>query len=103
MNCAFFLSTNDIMFFKEEFVLANVKRGVKARRILTEKENIASIARWILVAFCLQFVFYIGLINIIPMIDVETEELNGFYSEMWRNSKYSEGDLHTEGHGIKFI
>ena len=37
------------------------------------------------------------------MIDVETEELNGLYSEMWRNSKYSEGDLHTEGNGIKFI
>ena len=83
--------------------MSNVKRGVKARRLLGEKENIANIARWILVAFCLQFVFYIGLINIIPMIDVETEELNGFYSEMWRNSKYSEGDLHTEGHGIKFI
>lgn len=83
--------------------MANLKRGVKARRLWGEKENIANIAKWILVAFCLQFVFYIGLINIVPMIDVETEELNGLYSEMWRNSKYSEGDLHTEGNGIKFI
>lgn len=83
--------------------MANLKRGVKARRLFSEKENIANIAKWILVAFCLQFVFYIGLINIVPMIDVETEELNGLYSEMWRNSKYSEGDLHTEGNGIKFI
>ncbi len=83
--------------------MSNVKRGAQARRILAEKEKIANIARWILVAFCLQFVFYIGLINIVPMIDVETEELNGLYSEMWRNSKYSEGDLHTEGNGIKFI
>ena len=83
--------------------MANVKRGAKARRILAEKENIANIAKWLLVAFCLQFVFYLGLINIIPMTDLETGDLNSLYSENWINYKGSKGDLHTEGNGIKFI
>ncbi len=83
--------------------MANVKRGVKARRLLAEKENIANIAKWILIAFCLQFVFYIGIINVVPMLDLETEELNGLYSEIWINYKGSEGNTHVEGNGIKFI
>lgn len=94
--------------------MANVKRGVKARRILAEKENIANFAKWILIAFCLQFVFYLGLINIIPMTDTETGEINSLYSEEWNNSKsvkivngkkevqYNKS-IHTEGNGIKFI
>lgn len=87
--------------------MANVKQGAKARRILAEKENIANIAKWLLVAFCLQFVFYLGLINLIPMTDLETGELNSLYSEEWTNSKNSDGtfnkSVHTEGNGIKFI
>ena len=83
--------------------MASVKRGAKARRILAEKENIANIAKWLLIAFCLQFVFYLGLINIIPMTDLETGDLNSLYSENWINYKGSDGDLHTEGNGIKFI
>jgi hypothetical protein len=73
--------------------LSKVKPGVKARRILAEKENIANIARWILVAFCQQFVFYLGIINVVPMLNIETEELNGLYSEMWINYKGSEGNM----------
>ncbi len=83
--------------------MANAKIGVKRRRILASKENIANIAKWILIAFCLQFIFYIGIINIIPMTDVETGELNSLYSEKWINYKGSEGNIHTEGNGIKFI
>lgn len=83
--------------------MAVEKRGAKARRILTEKENIANIAKWLLVAFCLQFVFYIGLINIIPMTDAQTGDLNSFYSENWINYKGSKGNIHVEGNGIKFI
>lgn len=83
--------------------MANVKHGAKARRILAEKENIANIAKWLLVAFCLQFIFYLGLINLIPLTDKETGELNSLYSENWINYKGSEGNLHTEGNGIKFI
>lgn len=83
--------------------MANVKRGAKERRILAEKENVANIAKWILIAFCLQFIFYIGIINIIPMTDPETNELNSLYSENWINYKGSEGNIHTEGNGIKFI
>lgn len=83
--------------------MANVKRGAKERRILAEKENVANIAKWLLIAFCLQFIFYIGIINIIPMTDPETSELNSLYSENWINYKGSEGNIHTEGNGIKFI
>ena len=83
--------------------MANEKRGAKARRILAQKENIANIAKWLLVAFCLQFVFYLGLINIVPFNNPETMEMNSLYSEKWINYKGSDGNLHTEGNGIKFI
>lgn len=83
--------------------MANEKRGAKARRILAEKENIANIAKWLLVAFCLQFVFYLGLINIVPFNNPETMKMNSLYSEKWINYKGSDGNLHTDGNGIKFI
>lgn len=94
--------------------MANVKQGAKARRIMAEKENIANIAKWLLIAFCLQFVFYLGLINTIPMTDLETGDLNSLYSEEWTNSKSTKIEngktqvkynksIHAEGNGIKFI
>lgn len=83
--------------------MQNVKRGVKARKLLAEKENISNVAKWLLVAFCLQFVFYLFLINIIPMLNETTGEVESFYSETWYNYKGSNGDVHTEGNGIKFI
>lgn len=83
--------------------MQNTKRGVKARKLMAEKENISNIAKWILVAFCLQFIFYLFLINIIPVINESTGEINGLYSEIWYNYKGSQGDVHTEGNGIKFI
>ncbi|MBQ8298813.1 MAG: O-antigen ligase family protein [Clostridia bacterium] len=83
--------------------MQNTKRGVKARRLMAEKENISNIAKWILVAFCLQFIFYLFLINIVPLVNESTGEINGLYSEIWYNYKGSQGDVHTEGNGIKFI
>lgn len=83
--------------------MQKIKRGVKARKLMAEKERISNIAKWILVAFCLQFVFYLFLINIVPVNNEVTGERNGLYSELWYNYKGSQGDIHTEGNGIKFI
>lgn len=98
--------------------MENNRKSSAALRIQNEKESIANAAKWILVAFCLQFVFYLLIINIIPYFvektDAETGEkytaVNDFYVEKWNDSKNVNGNKtsynvgeHTESNGMGFI
>lgn len=86
--------------------MARFKSNAKARRIASEKEKISKVARILLMAFVVQFLFYLLVIHVVPF-GVTNEEgktvLNSFYAENWHNYKGSGVNVHTEGNGIKVI
>ena len=87
-------------------ILAKFKSNAKERRILASKEFVSKVAKILLCAFCIQFIFYLILINVIPKGYVDAEGnsyLNAFYVENWHNYKGSGINSHQEGNGIKFI
>lgn len=75
-----------------------------------EKAIISKLAFIILMAFCLQFVFYIFCINVIPFAadinkngKIESpDEIMGFYKEKWYSYKGSTGEIKVDN-GMQFI
>ena len=43
------------------------KKKDTTQKILKEEEKIRKIAKYILIAFCLQFIAYLVLINVVPI------------------------------------
>ncbi len=86
--------------------MAKYKSNAKERRILASKEFISKAAKILLCAFCVQFIFYLILINIVPLSYSDAEgnsHISGLYVENWHNYKGSGVNVHKEGNGIKFI
>lgn len=77
-----------INFIKEEFFV--VKKMNTTQKLTQEEARIRKFAKYILVAFCMQFIFYLVLINIVPLGNddnndgyIEISEVNGLYREKW--------------------
>lgn len=86
--------------------MARFKSNAKARRIATEKEKISKVAKILLMAFVVQFLFYLLIIHVVPFGVTNSKGetvLNSFYTENWHNYKGSGVNVHTEGNGIKVI
>ena len=86
--------------------MARFKSDVKARRIATQKEKISKVAKILLTAFVVQFLFYLLVIHVVPFGVTNSEGktvLNSFYAENWHNYKGSGINVHTEGNGIQVI
>ena len=86
--------------------MARFKSDVKARRIATQKEKISKVAKILLTAFVVQFLFYLLVIHVVPFGVTDSEGktvLNSFYAENWHNYKGSGINVHTEGNGIQVI
>lgn len=83
--------------------------GKAVRRIAKDKEKISKIAKWLLIALCVQFIIYLVLLNIIPFAkDVDGDgrftydEVNSFYTETWIRSKGAEPSQEVDN-GMQFI
>lgn len=86
--------------------MAKYKSNAKERRILASKEFVSKVAKILLCAFCMQFIFYLILVNVIPIGYQDADGntyMNSFYVENWHNYKGSGVNVHKEGNGIKFI
>lgn len=90
--------------------------GKASRRIAKDKERIAKMAKWLLVALCVQFLLYLVLLNGIPFMKKEEDykDLNGdgkitlyeaansFYTETWYRYKGA-GASEEIDNGMQFI
>ncbi len=88
------------------------KNTVVTKRLSREEELIRKIAKYILSAFCLQFVVYLFLLNIIPIGTdqngdnmISYNELNSMYYEKWDGlGQYSvNGERVYIDNGMQFI
>ena len=66
------------------------KKKDTTQKILKEEEKIRKIAKYILIAFCMQFMAYLLLINVVPLGHddngdeiISYDELNSLYYEKW--------------------
>lgn len=88
------------------------KKKDTTQKILKEEEKIRKIAKYILIAFCMQFMAYLLLINVVPLGHddngdeiISYDELNSLYYEKWDG----EGSLTVKGervyvdNGMQFI
>lgn len=88
------------------------KKKDTTQKMLKEEEKIRKIAKYILIAFCLQFIAYLVLINVVPIGNdingdgyIEFNELNSLYYEKWDG----EGQYKVNGervyvdNGMQFI
>ena len=83
--------------------------GKASRRIAKDKDKISKIAKWLLVALCVQFLIYLVLLNIIPFSydangdgTITYQEVNGFYKEIWYRTKGAAPSNEIDN-GMQFI
>ena len=83
--------------------------GKASRRIAKDKDRISKLAKWLLVALCVQFLIYLVLLNIIPFSNdangdgsITYDEVNSFYKEIWYRSKGAAASNEIDN-GMHFI
>lgn len=91
--------------------MPKVKNKV-SRRLYEDKERIGKFANIILIAFLLQFVFYLFLMNVIPIHKADTNgdgyysalngEVNNFFFELW-DDRQNDGYKNYHINSIQFI
>lgn len=78
-------------------------KGNRNQQSTKEEERVRKIAKCILIAFCMQFMAYLLLINLVPIGNdknsdgyIAIDELNGLYYEKWDG----EGQYQVNGENV---